>query len=203
VGDSDVYKVGGKVFAIVGDDGMSFKVSEIGFMALTENGPGRQAPYAPRAMGERQLSGHVEGRCGRLAEDRPHADRRQTDEEGASRVRPAVITRQQVMDLALAHPAATQHPALGPLRRLQGGRQGLRHLRVGRRGLSVKGLGDRLGGPDRRRTGTPGALFRAGHWAFVALDDLTIEEARNWIERLVRPGGAEADQGRAQGLGLA
>jgi len=25
--------------------GLSFKVSEIGFMALTEGGPGRQAPY--------------------------------------------------------------------------------------------------------------------------------------------------------------
>ena len=42
-GDSDVYKVGGKVFAIVGDEGMSFKVSEIGFMVLTEGGPARQA----------------------------------------------------------------------------------------------------------------------------------------------------------------
>jgi len=45
-GGSDVYKVGGKVFAICGlRGGLSFKVSEIGFMALTEGGPGRQAPY--------------------------------------------------------------------------------------------------------------------------------------------------------------
>jgi predicted DNA-binding protein (MmcQ/YjbR family) len=45
-GGSDVYKVGGKVFAICGlAGGLSFKVSEIGFMALTEGGPGRQAPY--------------------------------------------------------------------------------------------------------------------------------------------------------------
>lgn len=45
-GGSDVYKVGGKVFAICGlQGGLSFKVSEIGFMALTEGGPGRQAPY--------------------------------------------------------------------------------------------------------------------------------------------------------------
>jgi predicted DNA-binding protein (MmcQ/YjbR family) len=45
-GGSDVYKVGGKVFAICGlASGLSFKVSEIGFMALTEGGPGRQAPY--------------------------------------------------------------------------------------------------------------------------------------------------------------
>lgn len=45
-GGSDVYKVGGKVFAICGlQGGLSFKVSEIGFMALTKGGPGRQAPY--------------------------------------------------------------------------------------------------------------------------------------------------------------
>jgi predicted DNA-binding protein (MmcQ/YjbR family) len=45
-GGSDVYKVGGKVFAICGlRGGLSFKVSEIGFMALTEGGPARQAPY--------------------------------------------------------------------------------------------------------------------------------------------------------------
>jgi predicted DNA-binding protein (MmcQ/YjbR family) len=45
-GGSDVYKVGGKVFAICGlRDGLSFKVSPIGFVALTEGGPARQAPY--------------------------------------------------------------------------------------------------------------------------------------------------------------
>ena len=45
-GGSDVYKVGGKVFAICGlRGGVSFKVSEIGFMALIEGGPARQAPY--------------------------------------------------------------------------------------------------------------------------------------------------------------
>jgi predicted DNA-binding protein (MmcQ/YjbR family) len=49
-GDSDVYKVGGKVFAICGlskaeGGGVAFKVSEIGFMALTDGGPARQAPY--------------------------------------------------------------------------------------------------------------------------------------------------------------
>jgi predicted DNA-binding protein (MmcQ/YjbR family) len=49
-GDSDVYKVGGKVFAIVGDDGMSFKVTDIGFLALTEAGPGRQAPYCAKGQ---------------------------------------------------------------------------------------------------------------------------------------------------------
>jgi predicted DNA-binding protein (MmcQ/YjbR family) len=49
-GDSDVYKVGGKVFAIVGDEGMSFKVTDIGFVALTEGGPGRQAPYCAKGQ---------------------------------------------------------------------------------------------------------------------------------------------------------
>jgi len=46
-GGSDVYKVGGKVFAVCGiADGLAFKVSEIGFVVLTdEGGPGRQAPY--------------------------------------------------------------------------------------------------------------------------------------------------------------
>jgi predicted DNA-binding protein (MmcQ/YjbR family) len=49
-GASDVYKVGGKVFAICGDEGVSFKVSEIGFLALTEGGPGRQAPYCAKGQ---------------------------------------------------------------------------------------------------------------------------------------------------------
>ena len=45
-GGSDVYKVGGKVFAVCGfDDGLAFKVTEIGFVVLTDDGPGRQAPY--------------------------------------------------------------------------------------------------------------------------------------------------------------
>ena len=50
-GGSDVYKVGGKVFAICGlSGGISFKVSEIGFLALTEGGPGRQAPYCAKGQ---------------------------------------------------------------------------------------------------------------------------------------------------------
>ncbi len=45
-GGADVYKVGGKVFAICGlGGGLSFKVTEIGFLVLTDDGPGRQAPY--------------------------------------------------------------------------------------------------------------------------------------------------------------
>ena len=45
-GAADVYKVGGKVFAVCGlTGGLSFKVTEIGFVVLTDDGPGRQAPY--------------------------------------------------------------------------------------------------------------------------------------------------------------
>lgn len=44
-GESDVYKVGGKVFALCGGDGLAFKVSPIGFEVLTSDGLGRQAPY--------------------------------------------------------------------------------------------------------------------------------------------------------------
>jgi len=50
-GGSDVYKVGGKVFAICGEGAVSFKVSEIGFAVLTEaGGPGRQAPYCAKGQ---------------------------------------------------------------------------------------------------------------------------------------------------------
>jgi len=48
--DHDVYKVGGKMFAIVGGDGaLSFKVSDIAYEVLTENGRARPAPYMARA----------------------------------------------------------------------------------------------------------------------------------------------------------
>ena len=45
-GRVDVYKVGGKAFATygLGGDGLSFKVTPIGFEVLTGDGPGRQAP---------------------------------------------------------------------------------------------------------------------------------------------------------------
>ena len=48
-GDHDVYKVGGKVFAVCGR-ALSFKVTEIGFLVLTEDGPGRQAPYLAKGQ---------------------------------------------------------------------------------------------------------------------------------------------------------
>lgn len=49
-GGTDVYKVGGKVFVMCGDESVAFKVSEIGFVVLTEDGPGRQAPYCAKGQ---------------------------------------------------------------------------------------------------------------------------------------------------------
>ena len=48
--DDDVYKVGGKMFAIVGGEGaISFKVSDIAYQVLTEAGHAAPAPYMARA----------------------------------------------------------------------------------------------------------------------------------------------------------
>ena len=48
--DHDAYKVGGKMFVIVGGEGgVSFKVSDIAFQVLTESGKARPAPYLARA----------------------------------------------------------------------------------------------------------------------------------------------------------
>ena len=48
--DHDVYKVGGKMFAIVGGEGaLSFKVSDIAYEVLTEAGQAAPAPYMARA----------------------------------------------------------------------------------------------------------------------------------------------------------
>ncbi len=48
--DHDTYKVGGKMFATVGAmGGVSFKVSDIAFAVLTEDGRARPAPYLARA----------------------------------------------------------------------------------------------------------------------------------------------------------
>jgi predicted DNA-binding protein (MmcQ/YjbR family) len=49
-GGESVYKVGGKMFAVMGTQGgCSFKVSDIAFEALTEAGIARPAPYLARA----------------------------------------------------------------------------------------------------------------------------------------------------------
>ena len=47
--DSQTFKVGGKIFAILGDDGgLSIKLSDIAYEAMTELGLMRRAPYLPR-----------------------------------------------------------------------------------------------------------------------------------------------------------
>ena len=48
--DHDTYKVGGKMFAMVGGlGGLSFKVSDIAYEVLTQGGRARPAPYLARA----------------------------------------------------------------------------------------------------------------------------------------------------------
>jgi predicted DNA-binding protein (MmcQ/YjbR family) len=66
-GGSDVYKVGGKVFAICGlRGGVSFKVSAIGFEVLTsDGGPGAQAPYL--AKGQWVIVGLEDCEAGEMA----------------------------------------------------------------------------------------------------------------------------------------
>ncbi len=45
----DAYRVGGKIFAMVGEQGgISFKVSDIAYEVLTETGHARPAPYMAR-----------------------------------------------------------------------------------------------------------------------------------------------------------
>ena len=46
----DAYRIGGKMFAMVGEmGGLSFKVSDIAYEVLTEDGRARPAPYLARA----------------------------------------------------------------------------------------------------------------------------------------------------------
>jgi predicted DNA-binding protein (MmcQ/YjbR family) len=51
-GDDHVYKVGGKMFAATDGaaTGVSLKVTDIAYEALTESGRARPAPYLARAM---------------------------------------------------------------------------------------------------------------------------------------------------------
>ncbi len=45
-----VYKIGGKMFAVLGPNGgVSFKVNEVAFAMLVETGAARPAPYMARA----------------------------------------------------------------------------------------------------------------------------------------------------------
>lgn len=56
--DHDAYKVGGRMFAIVGGEGgVSFKVSDIAFEVLTGDGRARPLPE-PAAWPDDELAGH-------------------------------------------------------------------------------------------------------------------------------------------------
>ena len=51
-GDHDAYRVGGKMFCMVGAmGGISFKVSDIAYEVLTEDGRARPAPYLAKNPG--------------------------------------------------------------------------------------------------------------------------------------------------------
>ncbi|MBW8812048.1 MAG: MmcQ/YjbR family DNA-binding protein [Caulobacterales bacterium] len=84
-GGSDVYKVGGKVFAVAGiRDGLAFKVSPIGYEVLTSGGPARQAPYFAKghwvivdfeALEAEDVRGWIEAAHGLIAGKLPRAVR--------------------------------------------------------------------------------------------------------------------------------
>ncbi len=68
--DAAVFKVGGKMFCMMGERrGVSFKVSDMAYQILTENGLARPAPYLarsrwvnlpdPSAFTEADLAGHL------------------------------------------------------------------------------------------------------------------------------------------------
>lgn len=48
-GPFPVYKVGGRMFALLGDEHLSFKATDIAFEVLVEEGRARPAPYLARA----------------------------------------------------------------------------------------------------------------------------------------------------------
>ena len=48
-GGDHVYKVGGRMFAVLGGGGAAFKASDTAFDALVESGPAHPAPYLARA----------------------------------------------------------------------------------------------------------------------------------------------------------
>jgi predicted DNA-binding protein (MmcQ/YjbR family) len=50
-GDHQVYKVGGKMFAVIGGGGsISFKANDVAFAMLVETGQARPSPYMARAQ---------------------------------------------------------------------------------------------------------------------------------------------------------
>jgi predicted DNA-binding protein (MmcQ/YjbR family) len=48
-GADRVYKVGGKMFAVLGEGGFSFKASDVAFEVLSETGRAIPAPYLAKA----------------------------------------------------------------------------------------------------------------------------------------------------------
>jgi len=48
-GDHQVYKVGGKMFAVISARGLSFKANEVAFEMLVETGLARPSPYMAQA----------------------------------------------------------------------------------------------------------------------------------------------------------
>jgi predicted DNA-binding protein (MmcQ/YjbR family) len=70
-GGTHVFKVGGKIFAMVGGSvwGLSFKASEMAFELLPQEGVARPAPYlarakwlelaSPDALGEAEIRGYL------------------------------------------------------------------------------------------------------------------------------------------------
>ena len=84
--DHDAYRVGGKMFAIMGGmGGLSFKASDIAYEVLTETGRAIPAPYLARGKWvhlprPRRLARR---RAERPSDHGPRPDRREADEEGA------------------------------------------------------------------------------------------------------------------------
>jgi predicted DNA-binding protein (MmcQ/YjbR family) len=87
-GESHVYKVGGKVFAMGGQSSPSgepsfiFKTSPVAFEVLIETGRARRAPYLPRGnwlqvgggtMGREELAGYIRQAHGIIAGRLPKA----------------------------------------------------------------------------------------------------------------------------------
>lgn len=84
----DAYRVGGKIFAMVGETGgISFKVSDIAYEVLTETGRARPAPYLARnkwvnletldAWPDAELADHLRTAHGIIAAKLPRKTQRE------------------------------------------------------------------------------------------------------------------------------
>jgi predicted DNA-binding protein (MmcQ/YjbR family) len=90
----DVYKVGGRMFAVTGSGGgLSIKVSDIAFEALVEGGQARPAPYLARAkwvrfddlsaLDDEEVAGWLAAAHALVAAKLTRAQRREFGLEGA------------------------------------------------------------------------------------------------------------------------